>query len=75
MSLFGLLAVLIVVGAGLYLVNSVLPIDAKIKTIINVVTVVLVLLWVVDAFVDLGAVHAPAFRRHVTMGRNAPTAT
>lgn len=50
MSLIGLILVLILVGVGLYLVNSVIPMDQKIKTILNVVVVVVVLLWLVDVF-------------------------
>lgn len=51
-----LLVVLILVGVGLYLINNLIPMDAKIKTIINVVVVVLVCLWLVQVFglVNLG---------------------
>lgn len=38
---------LIVVGVLLYLVNTFLPMDSKIKTIINILAVVLVILWLV----------------------------
>lgn len=50
MSLIGLILVLILVGVGLYLVNSVIPMDSKIKTILNVVVVVIVILWLIDVF-------------------------
>ncbi len=50
MSLIALLVTLIIVGALLYLVNSVIPMDPKIKTIFNVVVVIAVLLWLLDAF-------------------------
>lgn len=50
MSIVSLLILLILVGVGLYLVNSVIPMDAKIKTILNVVVVVLVVLWLLEAF-------------------------
>lgn len=39
------LLVLIVVGVVLYLINNFLPMDAKIKTIVNVVVIVIVLVW------------------------------
>lgn len=48
MPIFSMLVVLILVGVGLYLVNTVIPMDGKIKTIINVVVVVFVLLWLVQ---------------------------
>lgn len=50
MSIVSLLIVLVLVGVGLYLVNSVIPMDPKIKTILNVVVVILVLLWLLEAF-------------------------
>ena len=55
MSILSLLLVLIVVGVALYLVNTVIPMDGKIKTILNVVVVLLVLVWLLDVFVGLGS--------------------
>ena len=46
MDLLGLVIVLIIVGAALYLVETLLPIDQSIKVIIRVVVIVVVLLWV-----------------------------
>jgi hypothetical protein len=54
MSIITLLLVLIIVGVGLYLVNTVIPMDAKIKTILNVVVILLVLLWLLDVFIGFG---------------------
>ena len=45
MSLISLVVVLIVVGVLLWLVNTYIPMDAKIKTIINIVVVIVVCLW------------------------------
>jgi hypothetical protein len=50
MSIIALLVTLIIVGALLYLVNSIIPMDPKIKTILNVVVVIAVVLWLLDAF-------------------------
>lgn len=41
---------LIVVGVLLWLVNSMIPMDAKIKTILNVVVVIAVVLWLLSFF-------------------------
>lgn len=49
MTLIGLVVVLIVVGVLLYLLNALLPIDGKIKMIINCLVVVVVLLWALQA--------------------------
>lgn len=50
MSLIGLLIVLLVIGCLLYCVNSMIPLDPKIKMIINLVVVICVVLFVLQAF-------------------------
>jgi hypothetical protein len=50
MSLLSLLLTLVVVGVLLWLVNTYIPMDAKIKRILNVVVVVVVVLWLLNAF-------------------------
>jgi len=45
MSLISLVIVLIVVGVLLWLVNTYIPMDGKIKQILNVVVVIAVVLW------------------------------
>jgi hypothetical protein len=55
MSLISLVITLIVVGVLLWLVNSYIPMDPKIKTILNVVVVIAVVLWLLQAFGVLGS--------------------
>jgi hypothetical protein len=55
MSLISVVVVLIVVGVLLWLVNTYIPMDNKIKTIINVVVVIAVVLWLLSAFGVLGS--------------------
>jgi hypothetical protein len=50
MTLVGLLVTLIIVGVVLWLVNTLIPMDPKIKTLVNVVVVIAVLLWLLQAF-------------------------
>jgi hypothetical protein len=50
MDLIGLIIILIVVGAVLYLIEQLLPIDPSIKLIIRVVIIVVLLLWLVRVF-------------------------
>lgn len=50
MSLITLVITLIVVGVLLWLVNTYIPMDGKIKKILNVVVVVAVVLWLLVAF-------------------------
>lgn len=50
MSLITLIVVLIVVGILLWLVNTYIPMDGKIKKILNIVVVVAVVLWLLSVF-------------------------
>jgi hypothetical protein len=54
MSIVSLVVALIIVGVVLYLINQVIPMDAKIKTIINVIVVLAVCLWLLQVFGLLG---------------------
>jgi formate hydrogenlyase subunit 4 len=55
MSLVNLVVVLIVVGVLLWLINNYLPMDGKIKGILNGVVVILVILWLLQVFGVLGS--------------------
>jgi len=55
MSLIGLILTLVVVGVLLWLLNNYVPMDSKIKTIINAVIVIVVVIWLLQAFGVLGA--------------------
>jgi len=50
MPLIQLVLVLIVVGVLLWLVNIYIPMDAKIKQILNIVVVIAVVLWLLSLF-------------------------
>jgi hypothetical protein len=49
-----LVVTLIVIGVLLWLVNTYIPMDGKIKQIINVVVVICVVVWLLSAFGVLG---------------------
>jgi hypothetical protein len=55
MSLIGVVITLVVVGVLLWLVNNYVPMDGKIKQIINVVVVIVVVIWLLQAFGLLGS--------------------
>lgn len=55
MSLVTLIVVLIVIGVLLWLINTYIPMDPKIKGILNAVVVILVILWLLQAFGVLGS--------------------
>jgi len=50
MSLLNLVLVLVFVGMLLWAVNNFIPMDGKIKKILNVVVVIAVIVWLVSAF-------------------------
>jgi hypothetical protein len=50
MPLINLVIVLIIVGVLLWLVNNFIPMDAKIKRILNIIVVICVVIWLLKAF-------------------------
>ena len=50
MPLIHVVATLVVVGVILWLVNRYIPMDSKIKSILNVVVVIAVVLWLLGVF-------------------------
>jgi hypothetical protein len=55
MSLIGLILTLVVVGVLLWLLNNYVPMDGKIKRIINIVVVVVVVIWLLQALGLIGS--------------------
>lgn len=55
MPLLSLVAILIVVGVLLWLVNTYIPMDPKIKSILNAVVVIGVVIWLLQVFGVLGS--------------------
>jgi 1-acyl-sn-glycerol-3-phosphate acyltransferase len=52
--MISLIITLVVVGVLLWLVNNYIPMDGKIKQILNVVVVICVVIWLLSAFGVLG---------------------
>jgi hypothetical protein len=50
MSLLTIVLVLIVAGVVLWLVNNYIPMDGKIRRILNVVVVIVVIIWLIKVF-------------------------
>ncbi len=50
MPLFNILIILIVAGVLLWLVNTYIPMDGKIKRILNIVAVIVVIVWLLKVF-------------------------
>lgn len=54
MSILGVLIILIIIGFVLWLINTYIPMDNKIKTILNVVIVIFIILWLANVFGLIG---------------------
>ena len=50
MSLLNLLLVIIAAGVILYLINNYIPMDRKIKNILNIVVVIILIVWLLKIF-------------------------
>jgi hypothetical protein len=50
MSLLNIVIYLIVIGVLLWLINTYIPMDGKIKKILNIVVVIAVILWLLRVF-------------------------
>lgn len=57
MPLVNVVVALIVVGVLLWLINTYIPMDAKIKQILNIVVVIGVVLWLLQAFGVIGHIN------------------
>ena len=55
MPLINLIIILVVVGVILWLINNYIPMDGKIKRILNIVVVIFVVLWLLSVFGVIGS--------------------
>lgn len=58
MDIVQIIIVLAVVGVLLWLVNNYIPMDSKIKSILNAVVVIGVVLWLLQAFGLIGSLRS-----------------
>lgn len=56
MSLLTIVIVLVVAGVLLWLINTYIPMDRKIKNILNIVVVIGIILWLLKAFGLFGSI-------------------
>jgi hypothetical protein len=57
MSLISVVVALVIVGVVLWLINTYIPMDGKIKSILNVVVIIVVAIWLLQAFGILGSIN------------------
>jgi predicted membrane protein len=63
MPLINIVIALVVVGVVLWLINTYIPMASSIKTILNIVVVVAVVVWVLQAFGMWGRVTSYRFMK------------
>ena len=56
MPLIHIVGILIVVGVLLWLINTYIPMDGKIKSILNAVVVIVVVIWLLQVFGLIGPI-------------------
>ena len=66
MPLISIIVVLLVVGVLLWLVNNYIPMDGKIKSILNAVVVIAVVLWLLQVFGLLSVLQGITVGNHTT---------
>jgi len=54
MSLISVVVLLVVIGVILWLVNTYIPMDGKIKQVLNVLVLIVVCIWLLQSFGVLG---------------------
>jgi hypothetical protein len=62
--MLSVVVLLIVIGVALYLVNAYIPMDAKIKNLLNIFVVVVVCLYLLNVLGVLSYLDAPMPRLH-----------
>jgi hypothetical protein len=56
MTLINIIVILILVGLALWLVNTYIPMAAGIKSLLNIVVFVVVLIWLLQVFALIGPI-------------------
>lgn len=55
MSLISLIITIVVVGLILWVINSFIPMESRIKSILNVVVIIVIVLWLLQSFGIIGS--------------------
>jgi hypothetical protein len=59
MTIIGLIFALVIIGVVLWLINTFIPMDPKVKTILNVVVIMLLALWLVQVLFGFSVLTRP----------------
>lgn len=56
MSIIAVIVIIIIVGFLLWLANAKIPMDPTVKMILNAVVILLLVLWILSLFFNLGSI-------------------
>ena len=59
MTLLSLILTIVVVGVLLWLINTYVPMQAAVKKILNAVVVIVLIIWILNAFGLVGPLNRP----------------
>lgn len=59
MTLLSLILVFVVVGLVLWLINTYVPMDPKVKTLMNVAVIIILVIWLINVLGLLGPLNMP----------------
>jgi hypothetical protein len=62
MSLLTIIVGLVIIGVILWLINTFIPMDQRIKTILNVLIILIVIIWLLQAFGVITYLNRPIAR-------------
>jgi hypothetical protein len=58
-TLLSLILTIVVVGVLLWLINTYVPMQSTVKSILNIVVVILLIVWLLSAFGLIGPLNSP----------------
>ena len=56
MSVLYIVLVLVVAGVIMYLINNYIPMDSKIKSLLNIVVIIILIIWLLKVFGLIGKI-------------------
>lgn len=64
MTLLGLIVTIVLVGLVMYLINNFIPMEPRIKSILNIVVIIILIIWLLSSFGVLAGLNTPIVIRN-----------
>lgn len=55
MSILSVVAVLVIAGLVMYLINNYIPMESRIKSLLNIVVIIVLIIWLLKVFGLIGS--------------------